>query len=169
LVKKLKKYSKNLIKKLEKNENENEEETINNLDDLESDDDEESMMRDELDNYDIDFDGNDEDENEVTNTTITNINEQIKKMSKKEIEKMDEEEEKTNVIFKDNIKDKKTLEMGNQNNKNLDKKEINSLYVLPLYSMLTPEKQLKVFEEPPEVYFHLIKGIKIMRYSNQCC
>lgn len=63
----------------------------------------------------------------------------------------------TTVLFKDNIQDESVLKAGldhNKQNKRQRRREGSSLgdlelYALPLYSLLQPDEQLKVFEPPP--------------------
>lgn len=56
----------------------------------------------------------------------------------------------TITLFKDSIKDEKLIEEGKEIVKKMNRsKKCTKLYVLPLYSMLNPKEQLKVFQPAP--------------------
>lgn len=92
--------------------------------------------------------------------------EEIKLKSKligeKDIDKFEEEliqglgdlsddEDDTVKLFEDNITDEDLKKEGEENMKEYSMKDkAQKLHVLPLYSMLAPDKQLEVFKPPPE-------------------
>lgn len=94
------------------------------------------------------------------------MKEQIKMKSKltgeKDIDKFEEElimglgdlsddEDDKVKLFEDNIKDEKTIQEGEEKIKEITlNQKTEKLHVLPLYSMLSPDKQLEVFKPPPE-------------------
>jgi ATP-dependent RNA helicase DHX37/DHR1 len=66
-----------------------------------------------------------------------------------EMEEMDDHST-SHVLFEDNIQDEEIKKQGMKNLKKMSKNQVQKLHILPLYSMLSPERQLDIFKPPPE-------------------
>ncbi|KAG2388457.1 hypothetical protein C9374_000621 [Naegleria lovaniensis] len=159
LVERLKKYSdkrflqikkKEMLRKQQEEEKEKtaqeEEELINLLGDLsDSDDEDEGSLSSSKKSVGLKEEDNMFDEE----------NEEPTEEEPKKNDKQLEEEEKngkseTVVLFQDNITNEKLKKKGEEHNQKLNRnKKSERLHVLPLYAMLQPQEQMKVFNNPP--------------------